>query len=220
MISHTCDRTRQLSLSSYDRLFPNQDIMPKGGFGNLIALPLQKVPRNAGRSVFVDENLVPFVDQWTLLASVRQMSAAELEDAILRACGGRHPLDVAYTSDEEEDVLPWQRPNREVRHISGPLPKSLALVLANQIFISKSDLPQQLANRLIRLAAFQNPEFYKAQAMRLPVWDKPRVIGCAENFPQHIGLPRGCLDSVLDLLQKNGIEPHCKRSASRGVKYR
>lgn len=218
LISHTCDRTRQLSLSSYDRLFPNQDIMPKGGFGNLIALPLQKVPRNAGRSVFVDENLVPFVDQWTLLASVRQMSAAELEDAILRACDGRHSLDVAYTSDEEEDVLPWQRPNREVRHISGPLPKSLALVLANQIFISKSDLPQQLANRLIRLAAFQNPEFYKAQAMRLPVWDKPRVIGCAENFPQHIGLPRGCLDSVLDLLQKNGIEPHLQEERIQGSK--
>ena len=76
---------------------------------------------------------------------------------------------------------------------------------ANQIFIVKADLPQSLSNRLIRLAAFQNPEFYKAQAMRLPVWNKPRIIGCAENFPQHIGLPRGCLDAVLDLLQENNI---------------
>src|SRR5450631_4079194 len=65
--------------------------------------------------------------------------------------------------------------------------------------------PQPLANRLIRLAAFQNPEFYKAQAMRLPVWDEPRVIGCAENFPNHIALPRGCLDAAKDLLRANGI---------------
>jgi hypothetical protein len=87
------------------------------------------------------------------------------------------------------------------------LPDLLTVVLANQIFIAKADLPQSLANRLIRLAAFQNPEFYKAQAMRLPVWNKPRIIGCAENYPQHIGLPRGCLQAVLDLLQKNEIHP-------------
>ena len=217
LISHTCDRTRQLSLSSYDRPFPNQDTLPKGGFGNLIALPLQKVPRNAGYSVFADEDFVPYVDQWALLASIRPMPSAELENAILRACGGRHPLDVAYTSEEEE-VLPWQRPHREVYHIPGPLPKSLMLVLANQIFISKTEIPQQLANRLIRLAAFQNPEFYKAQAMRFPVWNKPRIIGCAENFPQHIGLPRGCLDSVLELLQNNNIGPCFQDERLQGSK--
>uniref|UniRef100_I2Q4F5 DNA/RNA helicase, superfamily II n=1 Tax=Desulfovibrio sp. U5L TaxID=596152 RepID=I2Q4F5_9BACT len=205
LISHTCDRTRQLSLSSYDRIFPNQDTLPKGGFGNLIALPLQKVPRNSGHSVFVDDNFIPFADQWALLASIRPLSSADLEGFILKACGGRHPLDVAYTSEEEE-VLPWQRPRRGACHIAGPLPKSLMLVIANQIYISKSELPQQLVNRLIRLAAFQNPEFYKAQAMRLPVWNKPRVIGCAENYPKHIGLPRGCLDSLLDLLQSNNIQ--------------
>jgi len=215
LISHTCDRTRQLSLSSYDRLFPNQDTLPKGGFGNLIALPLQKVPRSAGHSVFVNEDFVPYVDQWALLASIRPMPSAELQNVILKACGGRHPLDVAYTSEEEE-VLPWQRPHREVCHIPGPLPKSLTLVLASQIFISKTELPQQLANRLIRLAAFQNPEFYKAQAIRFPVWNKPRVIGCADNFPNHIGLPRGCLDSVLELLQTNNIEPHFQDERLQG----
>lgn len=67
------------------------------------------------------------------------------------------------------------------------------------------NLPQALANRLIRLAALQNPEFYKAQAMRLSVWDKPRVIGCAENYPQHIALPRECLDAARELLRDNGI---------------
>ncbi len=206
LISHTCDRTRQLSLASYDRLFPNQDTLPKGGFGNLIALPLQKHPREQARSVFVDELLELYPDQWAFLASMRPLSRAELEDAVLRASGGRHPLDMAFAV-EEEDSKPWQRLPHVLARIAGPLPESLPLVLANQIFISKADLPQPLANRLIRLAAFQNPEFYKAQAMRLPVWNKPRIIGCADNYPQHIGLPRGCLDAVLDLLQDNDIRP-------------
>ncbi len=218
LISHTCDRTRQLSLASYDRLFPNQDTMPKGGFGNLIALPLQKQPRESGRSVFVDEHLKPYPDQWAFLASIRPMSRRDLEDAILRASGGRHPLDVAFAT-EEDDSKPWQRPSPVPARIVGPLPESLTLVLANQIFIAKADLPQPLTNRLIRLAAFQNPEFYKAQAMRLPVWNKPRIIGCAENLPQHIGLPRGCLDVALDLLQENDIRPELQdeRLAGRRV---
>ncbi len=217
LISHTCDRTRQLSLASYDRLFPNQDTMPKGGFGNLIALPLQKQPRESGRSVFVDEQLQSYSDQWAFLASIRPMSRRDLEDAILRASGGRHPLDVAVAT-EEEDSKPWQRPSPVPARISGPLPESLTLVLANQIFIAKADLPQPLTNRLIRLAAFQNPEFYKAQAMRLPVWNKPRIIGCAENLPQYIGLPRGCLDSVLGLLQENDIRPELQDERLAGRK--
>ena len=217
LISHTCDRTRSVSLASYDRLFPNQDTMPKGGFGNLIALPLQKQPRELGRSVFVDEYLQPYSDQWAFLASVRPMSRRDLEDAILRASSGRHPLDVAF-ANEEADSKPWQRQSPVSTRIAGPLPESLPLVLANQVFIPKADLPQPLANRLIRLAAFQNPEFYKAQAMRLPVWNKPRIIGCAENFPQHIGLPRGCLDAVLDLLEENGIRPELQDERLAGRK--
>ncbi len=217
LISHTCDRTRQLSLASYDRLFPNQDTMPKGGFGNLIALPLQKQPRESGCSVFVDEQLQPHSDQWAFLASIRPMPRRDLEDAILRASSGRHPLDVAFAT-EEEDSKPWQRPSPVSARITGPLPESLTLVLANQIFIAKADLPQPLANRLIRLAAFQNPEFYKAQAMRLPVWNKPRIIGCAENFPQHIGLPRGCLDAVLALLRENDIRPELQDERLAGRK--
>jgi superfamily II DNA or RNA helicase len=216
LISHTCDRTRQLSLSSYDRLFPNQDTLPKGGFGNLIALPLQKNPRELGRSVFVDEHLEPYPEQWAFLGSIRPLSRSEMEEAILRAGGNRHPLDVAF-AEEHMDSNPWQRPIHVSRKIAGPLPGSLSLVLANQIFIAKADLPQPLANRLIRLAAFQNPEFYKAQAMRLPVWNKSRIIGCADNYPQHIGLPRGCLEAVLDLFQDNHILPKFQDERLPGV---
>jgi len=192
LISYTCSRTRQLSLDSYDRFFPNQDTLPMGGFGNLIALPLQKIPREQGCSLFVDENFKPYPDQWVFLASQVRLSAMELDNAILRATAGEDPLDVSFLS-EEEVRKPWQRTEGNPLKLDCPLPKELKFVLANQIYIEKVDLPQPLANRLIRLAAFQNPEFYKAQAMRLPVWNKPRIIGCAENFPQHIGLLRSNL---------------------------
>ena len=204
IISHTCSRTRQLKLESYDRLFPNQDTMPKGGFGNLIALPLQKGPREQGFSVFVDPDLRPYPDQWTFLASIQPMAAHDIEATILRATGGVHPLDVTFI-DDEDLATPWKRENTSAKKLAGPMPKSLTVTLANLIYFEKAELPQALANRLIRLAAFQNPEFYKAQAMRMSVWDKPRVIGCAESYPQHIALPRGCLDAALSLLRENGI---------------
>ena len=204
IISHTCARTRQLKLASYDRLFPNQDTMPKGGFGNLIALPLQKHPRESGCSVFVDATLRPHGDQWAYLASIQPMAPHDIEPTILRATGGVHPLDVTFI-DDEDLATPWKRQASTSTKLAGTMPQALTVTLANLIYFEKSALPQALANRLIRLAAFQNPEFYKAQAMRMSVWDKPRVIGNAENYPQHIALPRGCLDAALALLKDNGI---------------
>lgn len=204
LISHTCARTLQLKLTSYDRLFPNQDMMPKGGFGNLIALPLQKLPRENGGSVFVDDVLQPYPDQWVFLASVQPMAPHDIEPTILRATGGSHPLDVTFLTEEDQQE-PWKRTALAKQRLPGPMPTSLTVTLANLLYFDKAQLPQPLANRLIRLAAFQNPEFYKAQAMRLPVWDEPRVIGCAENFPNHIALPRGCLDAARELLRENGI---------------
>jgi len=204
IVSHTCARTRRLELSSYDRLFPNQDTMPKGGFGNLIALPLQKKPRENGCTVFVDSDLRPHPDQWEFLASIQPMSPFDIEPTIARATGGVHPLDVTFI-DDEDLATPWKRDTRSLEKIPGATPKSLTVTLANLVYFEKSELSQPLANRLIRLAAFQNPEFHRAQAMRLSVWDKPRVIGCAENYPRHIALPRGCFDAAQDLLRENSI---------------
>jgi len=128
---------------------------------------------------------------------------AALAGVIQGASGGAHPLDLRCI-DDEDLATPWQTPP-PVSKLSGPLPASITLTLADRLYMERSDLPQPLLNRLIRLAAFANPAFYKAQAMRLSVWDKPRVIGCAENFPQHIALPRGCLEPVQALLQEQGI---------------
>jgi superfamily II DNA or RNA helicase len=205
LISHTCARTRQLKLTSYDRLFPNQDTMPKGGFGNLIALPLQKTPRETGGSVFVDDALQPYADQWRFLVSVQPMLPNAIEPTILRATGGSHPLDVTFIAEEDQQE-PWKRTTLSKQRLPGSMPTSLTVTLANLLYFDKTQLPQPLANRLIRLAAFQNPGFYKAQAMRLSVWNEPRVIGCAENFPNHIALPRGCLDAARELLHDNGID--------------
>lgn len=202
IISHTCVRTRQLKLSSYDRLFPNQDRMPKGGFGNLIALPLQKNARQHGCSVFVDDELRAYPDQWAFLASIQPMDIEDIEPAIVCATGHTHPLDITFVALEDEQQ-PWK--NLGQQRLSCPMPISLTVTLANQVYFDKSELPQALANRLIRLAAFQNPEFYKAQAMRMSVWNKPRIIGCADNYPKHIALPRGCLDAAIELLKDNGV---------------
>src|SRR3546814_8205427 len=169
--------------------------MPKGGFGNLIALPLQKGPRDKGCSVFVDSELRPYHDQWAFLLSIEPMAPNDIEPTTLQATGSISPLDVLF-ADDAELATPWKRASTSSTKLIVPMPKSLKVIQANLIYFDKGQMPQTLANRLIRLAAFQNPEFYKAQAMRMSVWDKPRVIGCAENYPQHIALPRGCLDAA------------------------
>jgi len=207
LISATCSRIRQLKLSSYDRLFPNQDTMPKGGFGNLIALPLQKHPRELGRSVFVDANLQPLPDQWAFLESIVPLSRAQLEAALTDLMGDRHPLDIAYADVPDDNAdTPWVRAAKPEVKLSDTMPKAVCATIGNQLFIEKAGLPQSLMNRLIRLAAFQNPDFYKAQAMRISTWNIPRIIGRAEDRQKHLALPRGCLGDVRSLLSTNNIE--------------
>ncbi|CAM3958093.1 putative helicase D10 [Pseudomonas reidholzensis] len=216
IISHACERTRQLALSSYDRLFPNQDYMPKGGFGNLIALPLQKRARAQNQSVFVDDTLEPYPDQWAFLASLARMTSERIQPVITQVIGDGDPLGVSFVGDEDE-TQPWKRRETPTRKLTCPLPSALTITLANLIYFEKAQLPQPLTNQLIRLAAFQNPDFYKAQAMRLSVWNKPRIIGCAQNFPQHIGLPRGCWDAVQSLLAEHAITPQVQDERFTGV---
>ncbi|HKS38107.1 MAG TPA: DEAD/DEAH box helicase family protein, partial [Verrucomicrobiae bacterium] len=203
ILTETMDRRPDLGLGSYDRLFPNQDTLPKGGFGNLIALPLQKRARDRGNSVFLDEQCNPYPDQWAFLAGVPRISRVRVEALAREAETRGRVLGVRMVIAEDDDDAPWTaRPSRRRGEppIAGPLPESIGMVLADQIYVPKEDLPPALRNRLVRLAAFQNPEFYCAQAMRLPTYDKPRIIHCAEDHSKHIGLPRGCLAEVRDLL--------------------
>jgi superfamily II DNA or RNA helicase/very-short-patch-repair endonuclease len=203
VLTETMERRPDIGLDSYDRFFPNQDTLPQGGFGSLIALPFQKKPRQLGNSVFLDNNLTPYDDQWAFLSEVRRIGRGDVEESVRRAeakgrvVGVRLPL-----TDEEDDAAPWAaaESRRAARSIADPVPEELELVLGNEIFVGKDALPPALRNRLIRLAAFQNPEFYRAQVMRLPTYDTSRIVACARDYPHHIGLPRGCLDDVRQLL--------------------
>jgi superfamily II DNA or RNA helicase len=207
VLTETMERRPDIGLDSYDRLFPNQDTMPHGGFGNLIALPLQRASRKQDNTVFVDSAFVPWTDQWAFLTSVSKIARSQVEQIVEDAERRGRILGVRLPPQDDEEAEPWTAPpsRRREAPIVGDLPASLELVLGNQIYIPKQELHPGLRNRLLRLAAFQNPEFYKAQAMRLSTYNKPRVIGCAEDLPHHIGLPRGCLDDVRKTLTDLGI---------------
>ncbi len=209
ILTETMERRPDLGLDSYDRLFPNQDTLPKGGFGNLIALPLQKTARERGNSVFLDEQFNPHPDQWAFLSSIQRISRARVEALAREAETKGRVVGVRLAIAEEDDDTPWTAPpsrRRKEPPIAGPLPERIEMVFADQIYVPKENLPPALRNRLVRLAAFQNPEFYRAQAMRLPTYDKPRIIHCAEDHAKHIGLPRGCLEDVRELLESLKIQ--------------
>ena len=210
ILTRTMERRHQIGLDSYDRFFPNQDTMPKGGFGNLIALPLQREPRAKGNSVFLDENFQPYPDQWQFLSTIKRISADRIETIVREALAQGDIIGVRMSlTDEHAEEDPWTLPpsrKRADKPITGPLPERVRIVRGNLLYVEKANLPSAMLNRLIRVAAFQNPEFYRAQAMRLSTFGKPRVICCAEEFGRHLGLPRGCLEDVLALLQSHNIK--------------
>ena len=228
LITETMSRRHELSMESYDRLFPSQDTMPRGGFGNLIALPLQHEPRQHGNSVFLDDQLKPYPDdqQWAYLASVQRIDPATVEmiarDATRR--GAVVGVRLAETTDEE-DATPWtRRPSRQPKPVvvTEPIPTKVHAVLAQKLFVEKAGLPSPLINEIKRLAAFQNPEFYKKQSMRLSTATTPRVIACAEDLPRFVGLPRGRQSEVEALLRDYGasLEVDDERAAGDPLEVR
>lgn len=219
LITETLDRAPDLGFTSYDRLFPSQDTVPSGGFGNLIALPLQGLARQSGNSVFLDDDLEPHQDQWAYLAGIRRLRRDTLEALVDAASAAGRILGVRIPVDDEDEE-PWLAPpsrRRSPPAIAGPLPSQLTMVVADQLYIPRKDLPSGLVARLIRLAAFQNPEFYAAQAMRLATHDKPRIVSCAELTVNHIGLPRGCFDVALDLLGSLSVNVEIDDRRNRGA---
>ncbi|UOF91242.1 DEAD/DEAH box helicase [Fodinisporobacter ferrooxydans] len=218
LLTQTMERTNQIGLRSYDRLFPNQDTLPKGGLGNLIALPLQGVPRKNGNSVFVDEHMQPYADQWQFLSQIKKMSKKQVAEFVKEADRNLSILSVGY-SDQNYNEKPWDQRTQVLKEkvIEGPLPDKATIVISNMIYMEKSDLPPILISQISRLAAFQNPDFYKTQAMRLPTYGKPRVISCTEEFPKHIALPRGCLQEILDLLNTYAIKPIIRDERTTGI---
>ncbi len=171
ILTVTMDCRPDVGLDSYDRFFPNQDTLPRGGLGNLIALPLQKQPRANDNTVFLDNSLTPWRDQWAFLSGVAKLSKNRLDTIVGGAERSGNVVGVRLVFDDEDSESSWlARPSRRRAppEVHGALPKKMEMVLGNEIYIPKTDVSPSLRNRLLRLAAFQNPEFYKAQAMRLP----------------------------------------------------
>lgn len=221
ILTGSMERRHQIGLDSYDRFFPSQDTMPKGGFGNLIALPLQRVPAEKGNSVFVNEEFEPYPDQWMFLSAIERIQVEKVESVVQEASRNGAVLGVRISLvDEGVEEDPWTLPpskKKKEKAIQGPFPEAVRIVQGNLVYIEKNGLPPAMLNRLIRLAAFQNPEFYKAQAMRLSTFGKPRIIGCAEDFPSYVGLPRGCLDDALELIKTHNIKPELGDKRFGGV---
>ena len=204
LITHAMNTRHEISFKSYDSLFPNQDTLPKGGLGNLIALPLQKAAREENNSEFLNEDFAPYSDQWAFLGAIRRLSEGEVERLILRVSGGNELGVLRIVEEEEELQKPWE--TAKATYMEVDLPREIKIVKGNMLYIPKSGLSQRALNHLKRLAAFKNPEFYKAQALRLPTWGKPRIISCADETSEYLCLPRGCEMDLKALFSEQGKE--------------
>ncbi|KHE93494.1 MAG: DEAD/DEAH box helicase family protein [Candidatus Scalindua rubra] len=200
----TCSMSKrhEIKFRSYDRLFPNQDTIPKGGLGNLIALPLQMAARKNSNTVFIDENFEPYADQWRFLGGIGKLSEDNLGILITRLCKGNELGELRQNDDEIQ--RPWA--TTRVRLGKHDLPQKVGIVKSDMVYIPKNGFSQEALNMLKRLAAFNNPDFYRAQAMRMPTYNKPRIISCSEDIERYLCLPRGCEEEINNLLSKCKID--------------
>lgn len=191
----------RLSFKSYDRMFPNQDTMPKGGFGNLIALPLQVAASRQGGSLFVDECLQPYGDQWVYLSGVQKLNREQVDH--LLATLHVSPLGTLRPENDVPCGKPWQRRAEVIK--PEDVPPAVTVTLADRLYIPIAGFSNRAQNQLKRIAAFCNPQYYRNQAMRMPVWNIPRVICCAEYQDDYLVLPRGCYDDVADWMKQHHV---------------
>jgi hypothetical protein len=206
-----------LSFESYDRLFPNQDLMPEGGFGNLIALPLQYQARKQGNSQFVDHNLLPYADQWQFLRQIKSLTSKQLSDLIAKLAPGSQSIPTQQIIDTRP---PWEQGARIKPTKINNCPKQISLTIANHIYFKLDEIPAPLAARLKRLASFSNPVFFKTQAMRFSTHGIPRYITCARIEQGYLSLPRGCFDEAIEILEEQGISTKIDDKREPGQKLK
>lgn len=211
ILTEAMEREGRMSFKSYDRFFPNQDFMPQGGFGNLVALPLQGKARKNGNSVFVDDDFIPFADQWAYLQEMRKMSPADVERLISKY--DKEPLGELSKSSES---APWERPMPKPMK-SNDFPVRITIIRSSGIYVPIKGLSAKAINHLKRLAAFKNPEFYAKLGMRLPIYNLPRIISCSEMADDYLILPRGCEESAIEFFKDNKIEVDIEDKTTRGI---
>lgn len=205
LLTNAMENRHQIGFDSFDRMFPNQDTMPKGGFGNLIALPLQKKARESGHSEFVDQQLHRIDDQWLFLSQVERLSKHRISAILSELPSGHGSMGLSQINTSEMDeTMPWEAQQAQAEEHKD-LPSQVKIVLSNMIYVEKAGLPQKLMSNIIRLAAFQNPEFYRAQAMRMPIYNLPRVINLSSETDEYLAIPRGCFEDISKLVSNLGI---------------
>ena len=204
VLTDAMGRCPTIGMASYDRLFPSQDTLPKGGLGNLIALPLQHEARRQGNTLFLDEQLEPHEDQWGYLDSLPLIEPQRLDDLVADA--ERDSRILAVGEESADDVAPW-RPARPLasRLATATLPETVHATLAQRLYVRRADLPSALHDALRRLACFSNPKFFELQHLRLSTARTPRVISCFEDAGDFLVLPRGCREQMEELLGDLGI---------------
>lgn len=186
LLNKTMEKSGKSTLNSYDRMFPNQDFVPEGKLGNLIAVPLQGESRKQGYSVFADESLNHYPDQWTFLSEIRKV----------------REKDVVSIVENNQDFNTVREPAESVEQ----LPEKVNAFIKDGIHISKKGLPQNLIQEIARLGKFNNPEFYQAENKRLSTKRIPRIIDCSDEAGSYLILPRGCRKDLKRLLNKKSIE--------------
>jgi superfamily II DNA or RNA helicase len=202
-------RRRSISMASYDRLFPNQDTMPAGGFGNLIALPLQHARRAEGCTVFLGEDLEPCPDQWIYLAGVRRLDGEQAEQIARDAERAGETLGLPERTASKSRARP--------RELASASSSSIEICLTGRVEIPVGGITPDLRDRLRRTAAFANPEFFERERARLSTHKTPRVIACHEDTGDRLLLPRGCLDSAVDEIEPAGAEVTVRDERSPGT---
>ena len=218
ILTEAMSRNGKISFKSYDRFFPNQDTMPEGGLGNLVALPLQGNARKHGNSVFVDENFEPYPDQWEFLLNIGKLSEQLLE-YILKKTANIQPLgELSKTSESK----PWETPMpKEIGR--SDFSSEVIIIRSNMLYIPLNQLSSKVLNHLKRIASFRNPEFYSKQALRLSTYQTPRIISCADIDDEYLALPRGCEDAVIALLREKDvpyrIEDKCNHGKPISVQF-
>ena len=212
ILTEAMNRDGRMSFNSYDRFFPNQDRMPEGGFGNLVALPLQGQARKNLNSVFVDDDFLAYKDQWSFLYNIRKV----MEDYVdkLLNLHVNEELGALSTSSESK---PWVTPIPQ-NVTKADFHSILEIIKADKIYFPLKSVSAKVLNHLKRIAAFKNPEFYSKQALRLSTYSVPRIISCFDISDEYLAMPRGCEDAILSFLNDNNVKYCITDETSHGKK--
>ena len=202
LLTKTMEKT-SLDLNSYDRLFPNQDTIPKGGFGNLIALPFQGECCKNGNTVFVNKYFEVEENQLEILTNIKKMSKEEVLVFVEKYKDDDYNQPEIEEDEISDDEIPKKEKVKDVIFTS-----NVECIFENQIYIKKLKLlPNEIAY-LKRLASFTNPKFYELQKLRMPIYYKttPRIICCYEEDDRFLILPRGCIEKIKEVCTKSNVK--------------